>query len=226
MGDDGGRPGQRLPGPHQAGGDHAFPAEFPRFAELARGQLLTLERMAEDSRRITPWRRAMLGDIDATRQAWTWPPRNVRVGVSAGTQPTADLLIPKLADTPAATRFVSCEPLLERVDLSEWICAGREVTDPDLDAPEHAVARDMVPHGSQRTRAEPLIHWVIAGGESGSRHRPLDPDAARALRDQCRGNGVPFWFKQVGGITHNAGGDLLDGRRWKQLPVPREGVLV
>ncbi len=198
----------------------------PRFVQLARRRLLTLERMAKDARRITPWRRAMLDDIDATWQAWTWPPPNVWVGVSAGTQRTADLLIPKLAGTPAATRFVSCEPLLERVDLSEWICAEREVTDPDLDAPEGAVVDGMVRHGDQWTRVKPLIHWVIAGGESGSRHRPLDLAAARALRDQCRGNGVPFWFKQVGGLTHNAGGDLLDGRRWKQLPAPREGVLV
>jgi protein gp37 len=198
----------------------------PRFERRVRVKLCTLERMARDARRITPWRRAMLDDIDAVRGNWAWPLPNVWVGVSAGTQRTADRLIPKLAETPAATRFLSCEPLLEHVDLTEWIAAERDVTDPDIDAPEDAVVDRIPRHGDQWIRVEHMIHWVIAGGESGPRHRPLDLDWARSLRDQCRNNWVPFWFKQVGGITHNAGGDLLDGRQWKQLPEPRPGVLV
>lgn len=62
------------------------------------------------------------------------------------------------------------------------------------------------------------IHWVIAGGESGRRYRPLDLEWARVLRDQCAVAGVPFFFKQVGGYTPKAGGRLLDGKTWDEYP--------
>lgn len=63
------------------------------------------------------------------------------------------------------------------------------------------------------------IDWLICGGESGPRHRPMDPWDARSLRDQCADAGVPFFFKQVGGRTPTAGGDELDGQRHKNFPV-------
>lgn len=62
------------------------------------------------------------------------------------------------------------------------------------------------------------IDWVIAGGESGFVHRPLDMSWARVVRDQCIRARVPFFFKQVGGRTPKAGGRLLDGREWNQFP--------
>lgn len=62
------------------------------------------------------------------------------------------------------------------------------------------------------------IGWVIAGGESGIRHRPVSLDWVRALRDDCVRQGVAFFFKQVGGRTPKAGGRLLDGRTWSQYP--------
>lgn len=55
------------------------------------------------------------------------------------------------------------------------------------------------------------VDWVIAGGESGPGHRPLDLDNARRLRQQCTAWDVPFFFKQVGGQHPTSGGDLLDG---------------
>jgi protein gp37 len=85
----------------------------------------------------------------------------------------------------------------------------------------------------------PHVHWVIAGGESGPRARPSDPDWFRALRDQCVAAGVPFHFKQwgnwapaeepsqasrvIGGtplvrVTKKAAGRHLDGKTWDQLP--------
>jgi protein gp37 len=60
------------------------------------------------------------------------------------------------------------------------------------------------------------IDWAICGGESGPHHRPMDLDWVRDLRDQCQAQGVAFWFKQVGGRTPRANGDLLDGRQYKQ----------
>jgi protein gp37 len=62
------------------------------------------------------------------------------------------------------------------------------------------------------------IHWVIVGGESGPRHRSPDPDWVREIRDQCLASGTAFFFKQWGGRTPKAGGRLLDGRTWDQVP--------
>lgn len=62
------------------------------------------------------------------------------------------------------------------------------------------------------------IHWVIGGGESGPRARPMDPSWIRDIRDQCIAAGVPFFFKQWGGRTSKAGGRILDGQNWNQMP--------
>jgi len=62
------------------------------------------------------------------------------------------------------------------------------------------------------------IHWVIVGGESGPRHRPVDSAWVREIRDQCLAADVPFFFKQWGGHTPKAGGRSLDGRIWSQMP--------
>lgn len=62
------------------------------------------------------------------------------------------------------------------------------------------------------------IDWVIVGGESGPRHRPLDLGWVRDIRDRCQALGVALFFKQVGGPTPKAGGRLLDGRTWDQMP--------
>ncbi|MEZ4473137.1 MAG: phage Gp37/Gp68 family protein [bacterium] len=64
------------------------------------------------------------------------------------------------------------------------------------------------------------IHWVIVGGESGRRARPMDAAWARDLRDQCVAAGVPFFLKQLGGERDKRGGDkaLLDGQLWREVP--------
>ena len=64
------------------------------------------------------------------------------------------------------------------------------------------------------------IGWVIAGGESGPRARPMQISWAREIRNQCQGAGVPFYLKQLGGRQDKRGGTaaLLDGRHWKQTP--------
>ena len=62
------------------------------------------------------------------------------------------------------------------------------------------------------------IQWVIAGGESGPKHRPVNFEWLRALRDQCRQVGVAFFFKQWGGPRSKSGGRLLDGKLWNDFP--------
>jgi protein gp37 len=62
------------------------------------------------------------------------------------------------------------------------------------------------------------IDWVIAGGESGHRHRPMHLAWLRDLRDRCKHDRVAFFFKQWGGRTPKAGGRLLDGVEWSQFP--------
>lgn len=62
------------------------------------------------------------------------------------------------------------------------------------------------------------IHWVIVGGESGSRARPLNPAWVRSIRDQCIEQDVPFFFKQWGGRTSKAGGRSLDNTEYNEMP--------
>lgn len=66
------------------------------------------------------------------------------------------------------------------------------------------------------------IHWVIVGGESGPRARPMLAGWAQDVRDQCTASKVPFFFKQWGGKTPKAGGRLLEGKEWSQLPKRRK----
>jgi protein gp37 len=67
------------------------------------------------------------------------------------------------------------------------------------------------------------IDWVIVGGESGPRARPIDPLWATDLRDQCRQAKVPFFFKQWGGRNKKRTGRILEGRVWDELPLARAG---
>lgn len=65
------------------------------------------------------------------------------------------------------------------------------------------------------------IDWLIAGGESGHRHRPVREEWVIELRDRCHDEGVAFFFKQWGGARAKSGGRLLDGRTWDAMPAPR-----
>lgn len=68
------------------------------------------------------------------------------------------------------------------------------------------------------------IDWVIVGGESGPKARPVDAKWVLDLRDQCRGARVPFFFKQWGGKNKKRTGRLLDGRTWDEMPVFSENA--
>jgi protein gp37 len=68
------------------------------------------------------------------------------------------------------------------------------------------------------------IHWVIVGGESGPGARPKKIEWVKRIRDLCRIQNVPFFFKQWGGTRKSKTGRLLDGREWNEMPSP-SGVI-
>lgn len=103
-------------------------------------------------------------------------PTNVIFGTSVVNQETADKMIPELLQVNGR-RFLSCEPLLGSIDINL------------------SIERWDV---NNRLHSRCNIHWVIAGGESGPLARPMSPDWARSLRDQCAEVKVPFFFKQWG----------------------------
>jgi protein gp37 len=112
-----------------------------------------------------------------------WPD-NVWAGVSVETRKYLER-IDCLRKVPARVRFISFEPLLQRlgeIDLTS-------------------------------------IDWVIVGGESGPGARPMDQSWVVEIREQCLEAGVPFFFKQWGGVNKKKAGRLLDGRTWEGLPL-------
>jgi len=200
-----------------------------------------------------------------------WP--NVWLGVTVENQKTANERLPLLMDTPAAVKFVSCEPLLEYVDLvkavhpDEW--AWDEVNaDPDDCEPEELIEEceaecDWINYGDdlvvnpeyqeweqQRIRQAQYItykreiNWVICGGETGPGARPMHIEWVKALRDQCKSAGIPFFFKSWGEfrplslqddmdrlamimapgmevmarVGRRKSGRLLDGIEWNEFP--------
>lgn len=68
------------------------------------------------------------------------------------------------------------------------------------------------------------IHWVIVGGESGPRARPIEGEWVRSIRRQCRDQGVAFFFKQWGGKNKKRSGRTLDGRTYDEFPQPHPGA--
>jgi protein gp37 len=115
-------------------------------------------------------------------------PDNVWMGTSVEDQEAANTRIPLLLEVPCHVRWLSCEPLLGPVNLTRLV------------AEEMNVAYDCLRgkgDWADDTGGE-RIHWVIVGGESGTHARPMHPDWARALRDQCASAQVPFFFKQWG----------------------------
>lgn len=147
-------------------------------------------------------------------------PDNVWIGTTVENQTEADRRIPHLLRAPARIRFLSVEPMLGPVDLERvWM--------------------DRVEHRFGDSANLPGLSWVICGGESGPGARPMQPDWARSLRDQCNAAGVAFHFKQWGNwhsdallytdmsgncpppnmnIGKKAAGRMLDGRTWDELP--------
>lgn len=155
-------------------------------------------------------------DITPNKLRAKWPLPNVWLGTSAERQQEADERIPDLLATPAAVRFLSAEPLLGPIDLHPNLL-GFPAGHPAACACGHGHGFTRCPNygqvssichkprcpcpGFRKARGADGLHWVIAGGESGPGARPMHPDWARQLRDQCAAAGVPFFFKQWGEWT-------------------------
>jgi protein gp37 len=131
-----------------------------------------------------PWTRD-LQKLPATKL----PLPNVWLGVTAENQAAADERIPLMLQCPAAVRFVSYEPALGPLDLTPWLF------------------RNDVVDGSPVPRSG--LRWIICGGESGPGARPMHPNWARQVRDDCDAAGVPFFFKQWGEWY-----PVIKGSRW------------
>lgn len=115
-------------------------------------------------------------------------PSNVWIGATICNQEEADRDIPKLLEVPAKVRFLSIEPLLGPVSL-RWLQAW----------PENAPSTAQNPSGiTDHLDGLRRLDWIIVGGESGPNARPMHPDWAYDLRNQCEAAGVPFLFKQWG----------------------------
>ncbi|MCM2441157.1 phage Gp37/Gp68 family protein [Agrobacterium vitis] len=144
-----------------------------------------------------------------------WPLPNIWLGVSVEDQPRAKERITTLLQTPAAIRWVSAEPLigplnltsididsdgvLDALNIHTW---GEEIANwRDTDKNWEASFLDWFDLGELPDEDDPILprlDWVVAGGEGGRNARPMHPDWARSLRDQCAAAGVPFLFKQWG----------------------------
>lgn len=134
-----------------------------------------------------------------------WLP-NIWLGTTVEDQRRADERIPHLLRVPAAVRFLSCEPLLEAVDLESAfaVCdATGEMSGPRC-----------------KTDGSPAIDWVIVGGESGHHARPFDVAWARSIVAQCREAGVAPFVKQLGALPQDHG----TGLDWPEGVSFREGV--
>jgi protein gp37 len=217
----------------------AWNAEARRLGERRRVFCASMADVFEDRRDLDGKRERLWPLIEATPQLdWllltkrpqhvlrlapygsTWP-TNIWLGSTAENQKWLDRRMNELNSIPARVLFLSCEPLLGPIDLTPWLnLAESSVRMPD---------------------------WIIVGGESGRNARPMNPEWARALRDQCFDAGIKFLFKQHGNwrqvssahvngyasrtlflsngdkiIVANMGkkkaGRFLDGRTWDEFP--------
>lgn len=128
---------------------------------------------------------------------------HIWLGTSVENQAAADERIPLLLETPAAVRFLSMEPLLERVDITRYL--GMDAIEPDEPWDPYTYER-IEPSG---------LHWVIVGGESGKHARTFRWEWAPI--EECRAAGVAVFMKQMGAVwskEHHAkdhhGGDMAE----------------
>lgn len=189
---------------HESVPDDFIDKVFDTMAMCPQHTFQILTKRADRMRRwalLLPDRRGLSvpDNIQITWAGHLYPLINVWLGVTAENQAMADERIPLLLQTPAAVRFVSCEPLLGPIMIDTFLG----------DLPED---NEGAPYPGK-------LDWVIAGTESGPGRRTAQIDWFKALCDQCVAARVPFYLKQM-----DIGGELvkcpgLDGRQWLEFPV-------
>jgi protein gp37 len=149
-------------------------AVFTVMSDCDKHTFIILTKRPERIIEFVKWKQKQVYNI-----IWSFP-FNVWLLVSVEDQATANERIPLLLKVPCIVRGLSCEPLLGAIDIKYWI--------------------DRLEHGkhSFHSTSKPKINWVIVGGESGKNARPMYPRWARAIGDQCKAAGIPFFFKQWG----------------------------
>lgn len=168
------------------------------------------------------------GKVQASGDDWPLP--NVWLGVSVENQATADDRIPLLLQTPAAVRFLSCEPLLEPIrletnlfdpqyccwDCGAMICRGPGNTyERERELLQNCVVCKASLDGKRK------LDWVIIGGESGPGARPVDVAWIRSVHDQCANAAVPVFVKQDSGRRSGLQGRIPDDLWVKEFPNAR-----
>jgi protein gp37 len=194
-------------------------ASFAVMARAPQHQFLVLTKRAQ---RMLNW--FMIQSLVSTDSelfeaaGGRWPLPNVWLGVSVENQEQADLRIPTLLQVPAAIRFLSCEPLLDQVDL-------QRVKHPtDEDRTIDVLRRGTWDFNNQFTNHSDMpdgIDWVIAGGESGPDARSCDVQWIQTLVDQCHHASVPVFVKQLG--AHPTTPDLTHWRTGRELLPAADG---
>jgi protein gp37 len=194
----------------------------PDFPDRVREAMAKyVELLTPRSGRLSPLRRGWIDGIMAAIADFRWPLPNVVLGVSAGSQESAEKFIPPLLKSPAANRLLSAEPLIAPLDLDGikrgtvgslryWL-SGRPHLGPEYTTPTGMILQDIV--------VGPHLDWVIVGGESGKVYqpdpwhpptddkgetggfaRPMDLAWARHLVWECANADVPVFVKQLGTV--------------------------
>jgi protein gp37 len=160
---------------------------------------------------------------------------NVWLGISVCNQVEADRDIPKLLTVPAQVRFLSCEPLLGRIDLFRFQkgmcteCAGsgevdnwptQNEVDEGARAAEPLAERCYECGGTGLWEGNPGLSWVIAGGESGAGARYMDLFWAENLLSECRAQEIPFFMKQLSAADTKDIKAIPEALRVRQWPKP------
>ena len=125
---------------------------------------------------------------------WRYGYENVGLGTSCGHYKWTHR-IKELLRVPAKMRFLSCEPLITTLHLDQYVFNRQRAIRDVMNGPL-ALSREQADDCLAYS-----VDWVICGGESGPGARPMHPDWARGLRDQCQAAGVPYFFKQWGSFT-------------------------
>lgn len=189
---------------HQDVPDQHIADTFAVMALCGQHTFITCTKRAARQRALlnSPDFRAQIDAALAARgrhriENWQWPLANVHVGVTVENQAAARMRIPDLLATPAAVRWLSCEPLLEPVDLSRHLPRRFEREQGGYWL--HTADTDIYGNGKAWMPGS-SISWVVVGGESGSGARPMDPDWARDIVAQCAAAGTPAYVKQLGAV--------------------------